>query len=61
MPVNTPKREQRYTVTPDPVHADNDDNFISMKQLLSSKMQKTLILRLVLMSNNILCQKLMIR
>ena len=34
---------------------------VSMKQLLSSKMQKTLILRLVLMSNNILCQKLMIR
>ena len=26
MPVNTPKREQRYTVTPDPV-ADDDDNF----------------------------------
>jgi len=27
MPVNTPKREQRYTVTPDPVDADGDDNF----------------------------------
>src|SRR5210317_58483 len=27
MPVNTPKREQRYTVTPDPIDADGDDNF----------------------------------
>ena len=27
MPVNTPKREQRYTVQPDPVDADGDDNF----------------------------------
>ena len=27
MPVNAPKREQRYTVTPSPVTADADDNF----------------------------------
>jgi hypothetical protein len=27
MPVNTPKREQRYKVTPDPIDADGDDNF----------------------------------
>jgi len=27
MPVNTPKREQRYTVQPDPIDADGDDNF----------------------------------
>ena len=27
MPVNAPKREQRYTVTPSPVSADADDNF----------------------------------
>ena len=27
MPVNAPKREQRYTVTPNPITADADDNF----------------------------------
>jgi len=27
MPVNAPKREQRYTVTPSPATADADDNF----------------------------------
>ncbi len=27
LPVNAPKREQRYTVTPSPVSADADDNF----------------------------------
>jgi len=27
MPVNAPKREQRYTVAPSPVSADADDNF----------------------------------
>ena len=27
MPVNAPKREQRYTVAPSPVTADEDDNF----------------------------------
>ena len=27
IPVNTPKREQRYTVAPSPVTADADDNF----------------------------------
>ena len=27
MPVNAPKREQRYTVTPSPVTSDADDNF----------------------------------
>ena len=27
MPVNAPKREQRYTVTPTPMSADADDNF----------------------------------
>jgi hypothetical protein len=27
MPVNTPKREQRLVVTPDPIDADGDDNF----------------------------------
>ena len=27
MPDNAPKREQRYSVTPDPVTADFDDNF----------------------------------
>ena len=27
MPANAPKREQRYSVTPDPVTADFDDNF----------------------------------
>ena len=27
MPVNAPKREQRYTVTPSPASADADDNF----------------------------------
>ena len=28
MPDNAPKREQRYSVTPDPVTADFDDNFV---------------------------------
>ena len=27
MPVNAPKREQRYTVSPTPLSADADDNF----------------------------------
>ena len=27
MPVNAPKREQRYTVAPTPITADADDNF----------------------------------
>ena len=27
LPVNAPKREQRYTVTPNPTTADADDNF----------------------------------
>ena len=27
MPDQSPKREQRYTVTPDPITADSDDDF----------------------------------
>ena len=27
LPDKSPKREQRYTVTPDPITADFDDNF----------------------------------
>jgi hypothetical protein len=27
LPDQSPKREQRYTVTPDPTSADADDNF----------------------------------
>ena len=27
LPVNTPTREQRYTVTPNPTSADADDDF----------------------------------
>ena len=32
MPDKSPKREQRYTVTPDPVTAEFDDNFNLMKR-----------------------------
>ena len=35
-----PKREQRYTVTPDPITADLMTILVSMKLYLSSKMQR---------------------